>query len=140
MEARCQCGLVHFTIPTQKPLALVVCHCNKCKLITGSVFNISAVFPYFEFPPSDLLANVGVYSHKSESGNIMDGYFCKGCGNRMAHTGKEDKGWVSVSAVRIVHFDWKLLEDKELTVHCWTASAVVPIPEGFRSFEGQPFR
>lgn len=91
MEARCQCGLIHFAIPAQKPLVLAVCHCNKCKLITGSSYHIAAVFPYFEFPPSDLQANLGVYSQRSDSGNVMEGHFCKGCGNRMAHTEKDGK-------------------------------------------------
>lgn len=56
----------------------------------------------------------------------------------MAHTEDGGKNWVSVSAPRLVNFDWKVLHDKELTVHCWTKSAVVPIPEGFKSFEEQP--
>lgn len=57
----------------------------------------------------------------------------------MAHTdaagGKE---WVSVSATKIVGFDWKQLQNKESTIHCWTGEAVVDVPEGFRAWKGQP--
>ena len=96
---------------------------------------ISAVFPNFEFLPSDSQTNIGNYSEKSDSGNIINGYFCKGCGNRMVHTLRGGNEWVTVSAPRITNFDWKLMEDKELVLHCWTKNAVVPIPKGVKTFE-----
>jgi len=54
-------------------------------------------------------------------------------GNGGAEGGRE---WFSVAAARIVGFDWTVLRDRDLVVHCWTREAVVGVPEGFRAFEG----
>jgi hypothetical protein len=141
MEASCQCGKYTFTIPRENPSLIVICHCDRCKQVAGSAFLISAVFPNFPHPNSINSPDiVGKYSTSSESGNGLDGYFCKGCGNRMIHQadGPGCEEWVSVSAPRIKGFDWGLLKDKALVQHYWTGKAVVPILEGFVSFEENP--
>lgn len=40
MEAHGQCGLIPFTILAQKPIALVMCHCKKRKLIADSSYDM----------------------------------------------------------------------------------------------------
>jgi hypothetical protein len=120
---------------------IVICHCDRCKAVSGSAFLISAVYPIFPHPnhinSPDI---VGKYSTNSDSGNGLDGYFCKGCGNRMIHQadGPGCEEWVSVSAPRIKGFDWELLEDKALVQHFWTSKAVVPVSEGLVSFPENP--
>lgn len=137
MQARCQCGRVSFPIPHSRPIILVICHCNKCKMTTGSAFHISAVFPYFPLPPS-VEANLSTCSLGSDSGTTIDGHFCKGCGNRIVSTrGGGGEDYVSVSAPRIVGFDWSMTRDAKLATHWWTSQAVVPVPEGFTAWEGQ---
>ena len=137
MEARCQCHATHFPIPFDRPLMIAACHCNKCKLSTGSVYNVNAVFRWFDLP-ADAQAQLKTFTMGSDAGNPYDGHFCTTCGSRMLHTdGRGGKEWISVSVPRIVDFDWALFRDKELVVHCWTKMAVVDVPEGFKAFEGE---
>ena len=140
MEASCQCGLTHLQIPHAKPTALVICHCNKCRLITGSVFNINAVFPYFEVPDS-VTSSTSIFKQGSDSGNVLNGHFCKGCGNRMFYTdGTGGRGFLSVSAPRIADMDVGQVVRSKDTVHVWTRTAVVPesMWDGCVSFAEQP--
>lgn len=51
--------------------------------------------------------------------------------------GRDLKQFITVSAPRIVDFDWDLFHDNRLTTHWWTEQAVVPIPEGFKSWKRQ---
>lgn len=60
----------------------------------------------------------------------MKSYFCKVCGNRILHD--RGIGSVSVKGGLLEGLDWSKAQ------HIWTKSAVVPIPEGVRTFEGQP--
>jgi hypothetical protein len=140
-ESRCQCGAYRITIPHDSPTAYIVCHCDKCKLLTGSGFHIAAIYPLFDFPiPTNSPDTVGLFtSSASDNGNVIDGYFCKTCGNRLAHQARgRGKDWASLSAARIVGFGWEAFADKEKTIHVWTSKAIVPIPEGVRKFEEQP--
>jgi hypothetical protein len=140
-ESRCQCGAYCITIPHDAPIAYIVCHCDKCKLTTGSGFHIAAIYPLFDFATAASSPEiVGLFtSSASENGNVIDGYFCKTCGNRLAHAARgRGKEWVSLSAARIIGFDWKAFGDTEKTIHVWTSKALVPIPEGVRRFEEQP--
>ncbi|EJP69590.1 hypothetical protein MY10362_006590 [Beauveria mimosiformis] len=56
MDARCHCGAVRFKTPLPAPLATYVCHCDTCKALTSSAFAMSAIFPKFEPPASELLS------------------------------------------------------------------------------------
>lgn len=56
MDARCHCGAVRFKTPLAAPLATYVCHCDTCKSLSSSAFAMSAIFPKFELPPSELLS------------------------------------------------------------------------------------
>ena len=42
--AECACGQVHVTVENE-PVAVVTCHCDFCQRRTGSVCQVSAVFP-----------------------------------------------------------------------------------------------
>lgn len=56
MDARCHCGAVAFKTPLPKPLAIYVCHCDTCKMMTGSAFAMSAIFPKFPLPQLEALS------------------------------------------------------------------------------------
>lgn len=103
--------------------------------MTGSAFFASFTWPAFDFPPADMKDNLSLFPQYSESGAAQHAYFCKSCGNRMVHTDERLEQWVSFSAARVVGFDWKRLGTD--AVHLWTSKAVIPIPEGVVSFQGQ---
>lgn len=107
--------------------------------MSGSTFYVAAAFPAFEFPPLEAKSSLSKTTRESEANREIIGWFCKGCGNRMAHTvGGMDKAWVSVSVARLVGFDWATLKDKDAVTHIWTKQAVNEVPEGFKAFEEQP--
>ncbi len=56
MDCRCQCGAVTFKTPSEKPLALYICHCADCRRQTSSAFGTSAIFPRFSLPDTELLS------------------------------------------------------------------------------------
>lgn len=56
MDARCHCGAVRFKTPLAAPLATYICHCDACKSLTSSAFAMSAIFPKFPLPASDVLS------------------------------------------------------------------------------------
>ncbi|KAK8141625.1 hypothetical protein G3M48_010192 [Beauveria asiatica] len=113
MDARCHCGAVRFKTPLAAPLATYVCHCDTCKALTSSAFAMSAIFPKFEPPASELLS---CYS-----------YFCRNCGTRILHS-TDAKNVVSVRGGCVSGIDWSK------AVHIWTKSAMVPIPESSESY------
>lgn len=127
MDCQCQCGLTQFHVPFDEPVAYIVCHCDKCKIITGSAFHIAAIFPYFEIPETTR-ANLTSLAQPSESGNQHLGLFCKGCGNRMVHEGVGDaaKSFITCSAVRTKGVDIKAVLSDRKTLHFWTSKSAVP--------------
>lgn len=128
MECRCQCGAVRFTTPLAEPLALYICHCFECRLQTSSAFGTSAIFPKFALPRDEVLS---CYSRPTPMGLLMSCYFCRTCGTRLLHTMPE-KNVVSIKGGCIVGLDW------QKAIHIWTKSAMVPIPEGCETHEGEP--
>ncbi|KAJ6783769.1 hypothetical protein PWT90_07674 [Aphanocladium album] len=56
MDARCHCGAVRFKTPLAAPLATYICHCDTCQKLTSSAFGMSAIFPKFELPESEMLS------------------------------------------------------------------------------------
>jgi len=130
MEARCQCGAVSFKTPSEKPLALYICHCLECRRQTSSAFGTSAIFPRFQLPETKLLS---CYTRPTASGNTLYCYFCQQCGTRLLHT-TPNKNVVSVKGGCIDGLDWRK------AIHIWTKSAMVPIPEGSEAYEEESDR
>lgn len=126
MELRCQCTIVTVPIPHGSPLSYVVCHCDKCKMTTGSAFHVSAIFPHFDLPQTTL-DNLSIVTLPADSGSKSLGYFCKGCGNRLIHTSADDRKTFTIcSAGRLVGVDLKEVLERKETANLWTSRAVVP--------------
>ncbi|KAF2103453.1 hypothetical protein NA57DRAFT_63983 [Rhizodiscina lignyota] len=128
MNGSCQCGSVKFTTPTTQPIRLYCCHCLHCQKQSTSAFGTSAIFPAFSLPKD---APVGLWvNKKTDSGKAMNCYFCKNCGSRIMHD--RGIGTVSVKGGLLDGLDWND------GIHIWTKRAVVPIPQGAVTHEGQP--
>ena len=139
MDVKCQCGAVHFKTPTDDPLKLYHCHCLECRKQSGSAFGTSAVFTSEGIVPlaEELEEKMEVWNLRGEeSGGLKDCYFCKKCGNRIMHRGRDqdgsERGRVAIKGGCIEGLNW------EGGIHIFTRSAVVPIPEGAVQYEAAP--
>ncbi|CAI7613144.1 unnamed protein product [Penicillium bialowiezense] len=129
MKARCQCGKIKFTTPTDKPLKLWICHCTECQHQSSSAFGITATFPYFELP-NELAALASSYTRTTIKGREMECLFCKNCGARLFHRFKDvvpEPGEQPVfSAIT------------NTAVHIWCEEAIIDIPDGVEKWDQAP--
>ncbi len=131
-EGGCQCGQVRYRIEAD-PLALGICHCTECQRQSGSAFGMSLIVPVESFR---LLSGVPkVFSRSAASGNHIDCYFCPDCGTRIYHDPESMKGSLNIKAGTLDDTSWL-----EPAFQVWTRSKQpwVVVPDGLRSFEGQP--
>jgi len=139
MDVSCQCGAIKFRTPASKPQSLFHCHCSECKHQSASAFGTSAIFE--AFPPlvplsDELKEKLSCYTRPTKSGGSLDCYFCKTCGCRIFHQGRDQDGslrpTVSIKGGCIEGMDWS-----EGT-HIWTESAVVRIPAAAKKWAQSP--
>lgn len=136
MEGSCQCGKIKFTTPTPKPLKIYICHCLECRHQSSSLFGVTFKFPTFSLnPPSP--NDIGIFSRKTDSGNITNCYFCTTCGSRLIHA-KDGASTISVKAGCLEGLE--TLDVWKNATHIWCKRAVVPIPEGVEMWDGEPPR
>lgn len=132
MNGSCACGAIKFTTPTDKPNMLFHCHCTACRKQSASAFGTSAIFPFFSVADN---ASVSSYVKQCDSGRTQRCYFCKQCGSRIIHAYMVEDGnpeTVSVKGGLLEGLDWSD------AMHIFCRSAVVPIPEGVKRWEGEP--
>ncbi|KAI2603130.1 Mss4-like protein [Hypoxylon fragiforme] len=142
LTVRCQCGHVSFPTPTAQPLSLFYCHCTECQKQTSSAFGTSAIYPasgLFPLPPQ-LAARMRVFRRAphATNGRSQDCYFCAECGSRLLHRIVDADGrardTVSVKGGCIEGLEWRW----ETSMHIFVRSAVIPLPEGFETYETIP--
>ena len=78
----CQCGALRYEI-SQAPLMVYNCHCTNCQKIGGGACAtvltlVEASFSFTKGEPSR-------FEWTSDAGNRRFGWFCGGCGSRIAH-------------------------------------------------------
>ena len=128
MNVECQCGAVSFRTTTPAPLAVYFCHCTQCQKQSSSAFGISATFPAGALPLAALADKLRVFTRPTKSGRTLDCYFCRVCGSRVYHRGRDADGVEGPT----LNVKGGLVEglDTEGAVHIWTRHAVVAVPEG----------
>ena len=91
---RCACGKVVFQakLPFEKS---VICHCKSCQLRTGSAFGHMIYFKRNHLSFAQHLLRL--FAYKAESGNAMQGHFCKECGTTLFLTGTLNAGLIGVA-------------------------------------------
>ncbi|KAG9248480.1 hypothetical protein BJ878DRAFT_476435 [Calycina marina] len=79
------------------------------------------------------MARIGVFTRPGRDGPVLY-YFYKGCRFRIWHERPERlrRNFVSIREGLVKGLDWSK------AVHIWSRSAVVPSPEGAKSFEMEP--
>jgi hypothetical protein len=115
IEGGCQCGALRYQV-TAPPLMIYACHCTGCQRIAGSAFGLSATIgeASFEFVKGE----PRTVDWSSEAGNQRFGYFCDGCGCRIAHGQTPSNGILSLRAGTFDDTSWAAPMG-----HTWTRSA-----------------
>ena len=88
----CLCGKARYSISVQKaslPLKTYICHCNRCRHVSGSICVTTASLPNGVEPPRDLTASLTKY----ESSPGFDRYFCSQCGSHMCEHDERFSEW-----------------------------------------------
>lgn len=128
----CQCGNIRYEI-TAAPRALYVCHCRECQRQSASAFGISVIIEAASFRLAQ--GTPLRWSRPTDSGRVLDCYFCPACGSRLWHGDLARAVTVSVKG-------GSLDETPDLSdaVHIWTSRKLdgVIIPASARQFAGEP--
>lgn len=131
MRGGCQCGAVRYVV-TGEPQALYLCHCRECRKQSGSAFGASLAVAR-----QSLVVTAGepsFWTRPADSGGAVRCAFCPTCGSRLWH----EPSRFETATVKAGTLDEPV--DFAKAVHIWTARKApgVVIPEGARSFPGEP--
>jgi hypothetical protein len=128
----CQCGQCRYQI-TAAPLALYVCHCRECQKQSAAAFGISVIVNSGDFHLTE--GRPQHWSRPTDSGGILDCWFCPACGSRLWHGDETRDATVSVKGGS---FDQPL--DLGKAMHIWTTRKLpgVIIPANAVQFPGEP--
>ena len=131
-EGGCQCGAVRYRLEGE-PVALIACHCTECQRQSGSAFGMSLIVPKDAFQL--LSGELKRFTRTADSGRSVECAFCPACGTRIYHEPSSRKDTLNIKPGTLDGTSWL-----SPALHVWTKSKQpwVPIPEGVRSFEGQP--
>lgn len=132
----CQCSYINFHTPSKTPLRIACCHCTSCQKQSASAFGTSAFYPIDAFESNltqEAKDRLHLFTHPTDSGNVMHCYFCPKCGVRLYQNSRKPDGTpgavVAVKAGCVEGLDWKDV------IHIWAKSAVVPIAGGMKQYE-----
>ncbi len=128
----CQCGALRYEI-TAPPREIYVCHCTECRRQSASAFGISVIVNRSDFRL--LQGTPKRWSRSSDSGQIVDCFFCADCGSRIWHGDKEPKDTISIKGGSL---DEPI--DLSSAVHIWTTRALpgIIIPKHVRRYPQEP--
>lgn len=124
MDARCQCGAVHFKTPLEKPLKIYICHCIECQRQASSTYGVTLKFPVFEIPQS-AKQHLKVWNRITYTGEKKECWFCDTCGSRILHYIEGSPTYTLKACV-----DGLTREMMDRAVHIWAKRAITPIPTG----------
>lgn len=128
----CQCGEVRYEL-ANPPLDVYVCHCVECRKQSASAFGISVIVR-----SADLRLVQGTvkrWSRPTDSGAVLDCFFCRACGTRLWHGDLEADAEVSVKGGSL-----DLPIDLAGAAHIWIRRKLsgVVIPPGTKTFQEEP--
>jgi len=132
LEGGCHCGALRYQVRVA-PIMIYNCHCKFCQKISGSAFNVSVTIQ-----ESSLAFTKGEPARiewASDAGTTRFGWFCGGCGSRIAQGSRPSKGVLSLRAGTLDDTSWV-----EPVGDIWTSSAQpwVRFVEGGLRTEKQP--
>lgn len=115
-KGTCLCGSCHYTITGEKPAAMYLCHCSRCRKETGTIHSANAFFNQ-----AQLLWEKGQdnMTHFKLEGTRKQRVFCNTCGSPLPRQeGTAEEGTYVVLPVGTIDDDTFL----EPTAHIYCAS------------------
>ena len=129
----CQCGQVTITIK-QPPKAVFACHCRECQKLSTAPLSVTAIFDQDNIAFSGELKS---WQRMADSGNKNEAKFCPDCGNRIYHVNPDEPTSIKLKLKPVNIEDDHIFEPQ---AHLWVGEKLswVQIPEGMKTFPGQP--
>src|SRR5258706_6541763 len=93
MAGGCQCGQVRYEV-TAAPLNVYICHCRECRKQSGSALGISVIVRAAELRL--VQGELKRWSRPTDSGHILDCFFCAECGSRVWHGDRDREETISI--------------------------------------------
>ena len=100
-SGKCLCGNVTYKCHAE-PTVIFNCHCEDCRLATGSVFGTNFFVPEDEL---EIFGEVSSYSHTADSGSAMTKRFCPNCGSLLFGNNSAKSNVVSIRAGTVDQLD-----------------------------------
>lgn len=79
-KGQCLCGICHYVISGQKPNAMFLCHCSRCRKETGTIHGANVFFNNARLAWESGENNI---THFNLEGTRKARAFCKTCGSPM---------------------------------------------------------
>jgi hypothetical protein len=132
LEGGCHCGALRYEV-RGAPVMVYNCHCRFCQKVSGAAFNTSVTIPEPSF--AFTRGEPKRIEWPSDAGTMRFGWFCVGCGSRIAQGSTPSKGVLSLRAGTLDDTSWV-----EPVGDIWTTSAQpwVRFVEGGIRTEKQP--
>ena len=120
----CLCGGVRYTCDAE-PESMKYCHCDTCRRVTGSAFNIGVGVPATALR---VTGKVQAYTRPTDEGHMVTREFCPVCGTPLWTHGRKSV-WIRAGTL-------DSSEGLEPTAEMWTEMAVpwAHIPEGIPGY------
>lgn len=112
LSGRCLCGGVSFECDAE-PLSMKYCHCDTCRKVTGSAFNIGVGVPIESLK---VRGTAQSYTHTNEQGHDVTREFCSTCGSPLFTRGRNTV-WIRAGSLENA-------EGLKPTAEMWTELAV----------------
>jgi hypothetical protein len=132
-EGGCLCGAVRYRV-TGEPNLAAVCHCTRCKGMTGSAFSVPA---YFDEAAVQIISGVlKTYECRSDEANRwLKLQFCPTCGTTVTWTGEWAPRSRGIAVGTLDDPNWV-----KPRAHIWTRSALhwMAFPPDVQIVETQP--
>jgi hypothetical protein len=132
IEGGCNCGAIRYRIDSE-PFAVAVCHCENCRLQSGSAFSVNLIVKARTMTVEGTLA---MYEDsRTDSGNPLRREFCATCGSPIRSIPTAQPALIAVKAGTADAPD-----RFAPTIHLWTSTALpwVEIPADLPSFPKNP--
>lgn len=129
LTGKCLCGAVRYECSAE-PGPVKYCHCDTCRRVTGSAFNIGVPVPAKDLR---VTGKVRSYAHRNDEGRSVTREFCPVCGSPLFTRGT-DTVWIRAGSL-------DASEGLQPVAEVWTEIAVPwsRIPDEIQSYpQGGP--
>ena len=131
--ATCGCGDLRIRV-SGEPTVVAACNCLECQKRTGSLFGVVAFFD--DDRVTEIVGDSSCYRRSSDSGRLVNIYFCPNCGSSVFWKAEFRKGstGIAVGCFADPHFPKPQAVAWTETQHSW-----LEFPEDCRFSTSQKF-